>query len=98
MTKHGVQDEIVDFFVGHAVSDADRAYWTRRVEEFRKIYADREQYLNPVSRKQEYDLSKIEGLQTKIKELEERLDELSGEIQEKFDVRIVENEELILQN
>jgi intergrase/recombinase len=31
MTKHGVQDEIVDFFVGHAVSDADRAYWTRRV-------------------------------------------------------------------
>jgi hypothetical protein len=37
-------------------------------------------------------------LQTKIKELEERLDELSGEIQERFDVRIVENEEIILQN
>ena len=49
MPNHGVQNEIVDFFVGHAVSDADRAYWTRRAEEFRKIYADREQCLNPVS-------------------------------------------------
>jgi len=97
MTNHGVQDKIVDFFVGHAVSDIDRVYWTRRVEELRKIYADRQQHLNPISLKQEYDLSKIEGLQSKIEELEERIGELTLTHPAKFDAKIVSSEKEILE-
>ncbi len=52
MTNHGVQDKVVDFFVGHAVTEIDRVYWARRIEELRKIYADRQQHLNPISLKQ----------------------------------------------
>lgn len=98
MTNHGVQDKVVDFFVGHAVTEIDRVYWARRVEELRKIYADRQQHLNPISLKQEYDLSKIEGLQAKISELESQM-ELLKQIpspQKEYEVRMVGTEEEIL--
>ena len=65
MINHGVQNKVVDFFVGHAVSEIDRVYWARRVKELRKIYADRQQYLNSISLKREYDLSKFGGYKQK---------------------------------
>ena len=92
MTNHGVQDKVVDFFVGHAVTEIDRVYWARRTEDLRKIYSDRQQHLNPISLKQEYDLSKIEGLQAKIMELESRLEEISSKDSNNFETRIVESE------
>ncbi|MHB1492805.1 MAG: tyrosine-type recombinase/integrase [Thermoplasmataceae archaeon] len=99
MTNHGVQDKVVDFFVGHAVTEIDRVYWARRVDELRKIYADRQQHLNPISLKQEYDLSKIEGLQAKIAELESLM-ELIKQVpnpQKEYEVRIVSTEEEIIE-
>ena len=99
MTNHGVQDKVVDFLVGHAVSEIDGVYWARRVEELRKIYADSQQHLNPISFKQEYDLSKIEGLQAKIAELENQILEFKKPETQKpsFDVKIVTSEEEIIQ-
>ncbi len=99
MTNHGVQDKVVDFFVGHAVTEIDRVYWARRIEELRKIYADRQQHLNPISLKQEYDLSKIEGLQSKISELESQIESLKQTESQgkKFDVKIVNSEEEIIE-
>ena len=31
LTNHGVEDKIVNFFIGHKISDVDRVYWFRRV-------------------------------------------------------------------
>ena len=92
MTNHGVQDKVADFFVCHAVTEIDKVYWARRTEDLRKRYADRQQHLNPISLKQEYDLSKIEGMQAKIMELESRLEEISFKGSNSFETRIVETE------
>ncbi|MCL0092342.1 tyrosine-type recombinase/integrase, partial [Dehalococcoidia bacterium] len=73
LTNHGVQDRIVDFFIGHKIPEVDRVYWFRRVEELRNIYAERQRCLNPLSQKPELDLSKLEGLKQKIEELGERI-------------------------
>ena len=89
----------MDFFAGHAVSEIDRVYWARRVEELRKIYADRQPHLNPVTLKQEYDLSKIEGLQAKSTELENQLEGLKQPKagQNRLEVKIVDNEQEIIE-
>jgi len=49
LTNHGVEDKIVNFFSCHKVSQVDLVYWSRRVEELREIYRQREKYLNPIS-------------------------------------------------
>ena len=49
MTNHGVQDKIVNFFTCRKISPVDLVYWSRRVEELREIYRQREKYLNPIS-------------------------------------------------
>ena len=92
MTNHGVQDKVADFFVGHAIGEVDRVYWSRRVEDLRKTYAERQQHLNPLSLKQEYDLSKIEGLQAKIQELESKIEKITAKNTVTFDTAIVESE------
>ena len=92
MTNHGVQDKVIDFFVGHAVSEIDRVYWSRRVEDLRKTYAERQQHLNPLSLKQEYDLSKIEGLQAKIIELEARIEDITAKTTVSFETAIIASE------
>lgn len=92
MTNHGVQDKVADFFVGHAIGEIDRVYWSRRVEDLRKTYAERQQHLNPLSLKQEYDLSKIEGLQAKIIELEARIEDITAKSTVSFETAIVESE------
>lgn len=33
LTNHGVEDKIVNFFIGHKIPDVNRVYWFRRVEE-----------------------------------------------------------------
>ena len=96
MTNHGVQDKVVDLFVGHSISEIDRVYWARRIEDLRKIYADRQQHLNPISFKQEYDLTKIEGLQAKIQELESKIAKLSSNKKTKLETKIVESEDELL--
>ena len=99
MTNHGVQDKVVDYFVGHAITEIDRVYWARRVEELRKIYADRQQHLNPISLKQEHDLSRIEGLLTKITDLENQIESLkqTENKERKYEVRIVSIEAEIIE-
>jgi len=49
LTNHGVENKIVNFFIGHKVPPVDLAYWVRRVEELREIYRQREKFLNPIS-------------------------------------------------
>lgn len=49
LTNHGVEDKIVNFFTCHKISPVDLVYWSRRVEELREIYRQREKYLNPIS-------------------------------------------------
>lgn len=49
-------------------------YWSRRVEELRRIYAERQQYLNPINGKRRvYDLKKLEDIKAKIKELDSKI-------------------------
>ena len=77
LTNHGVEDKIVNFFVCHKIPDVDSVYWFRRVEELRKIYAERQQYLNPINgKKPVFDLKKIEGIIAKIKDMDARIDSL----------------------
>ena len=100
MTNHGVQDKVVDFFVGHAVTEIDRVYWARRTEDLGKIYTDRQQHLNPISLKQEFDLSTVKGLQEKIAALEEAIESMrrhSNDESTKYEIKIVNTEEEIVE-
>lgn len=95
LTNHGVEDKIVNFFIGHKIPDVDRVYWFREVEELRKIYAERQQHLNSINQKREYDMSKIEDLKAKIEELEKRIEELSKvkhNSKPRYDVKMVSTE------
>jgi len=77
LTNHGVEDKIVNFLTCHKISEVDRVYWFRRVEELRKIYAQRQQYLNPVNgNKPAFDLKKFDGIIAKIKYLESKIDNI----------------------
>jgi site-specific recombinase XerD len=119
LTNHGVEDKVVNFLICHKLSEVDRVYWFRRVEELREIYRQREQYLNPLSGTQNrHNLEEIKGLKAKVEELEEQIKHLidgsafyemmcsyiqkqglNGEAQkspEKFDVKIVSDEEEII--
>lgn len=42
LTNHGIEDKIVNFFTCHKISPVDLVYWSRRVEELREIYRQRE--------------------------------------------------------
>jgi site-specific recombinase XerD len=95
LTNHGVEDKILNFFICHKIPEVDRVYWFRRVEELRKIYAQRQQYLNPINgRKNVYDLKQIEGIQAKIKELDEKIDNLLKTNDIKKLVKEIVNKEL----
>ncbi|MFQ5814896.1 MAG: tyrosine-type recombinase/integrase [Candidatus Hydrothermarchaeaceae archaeon] len=98
LTNHGVEDKIINFFVCHKISDVDRVYWFRRVEELRKIYAERQRYLNPINNVKKYDLSKIKDIKAKIKELEKRVKELeeSKSDADRHHAKIVTSEEEII--
>lgn len=52
LTNHGVEDKIINFFTCHKISPVDLVYWSRRVEQLREIYKQREKYLNPISEAQ----------------------------------------------
>lgn len=52
----------------------DRVYWFGRVEELRKIYAERQQHLNSINQKREFDL-KVEDMKAKIEELGKKIKE-----------------------
>ncbi len=52
MTNHGVEDKMVNFFTCHKIPEVDLVYWSRRVEDLREIYREREKFLNPISGKQ----------------------------------------------
>jgi integrase len=77
LTNHGVEDKIVNFFIGHKIPEVDRVYWFRRVEQLREIYRQRKKFLNPISGTQHEDLRKIEDLIKKVKELDEKLKSLN---------------------
>ncbi len=77
LTNHGVEDKVVNFFIGHKIPEFDRVYWFRRVEELREIYRQREKFLNPISGTQHEDLRKIEDLIKKVKEIDEKLKSLN---------------------
>ena len=94
LTNHGVQDRIVDFFIGHKTPEVDRVYWFRRVEELRKIYSERERCLNPTVQEPSFDLNKLEDLKAKIQQLEERIRLLEEhKTNSDYDVKIVTSEE-----
>jgi len=74
LTNHGVEDKIINFLTCHKISDIDAVYWNRRVEELRRIYAERQQYLNPINgNKKHFDLKELKGIQEKIQDIEKRL-------------------------
>ena len=99
LTNHGVEDKIINFLTCHKISEVDRVYWSRRIEGLRKIYAQRQQYLNPISLKREYDLNKLKDIKAKIRELERKIKE-SEKMKTNagnFDVKIVTSEEEIVE-
>jgi len=74
LTNHGVEDKIINFLTCHKISDVDAVYWNRRVDTLRHIYADRQQYLNPINgKKKHFDMKQIKGIIAKINDLEKRL-------------------------
>ena len=76
LTNHGVEDKIINFFICHKIPDIDRVYWSRRVEQLRKIYEERQQYLNPINgKKHTFDLKKLKGIIAKIKEMDAKIDD-----------------------
>ena len=99
MTNHGVEDKIINFLTCHKISEVDRVYWSRRIEGLRKIYAQRQQYLNPISLKREYDLNKLKDIKAKIQELDRKIKELEKikTNSDNFDVKIVTSEEEIVE-
>lgn len=99
LTNHGVEDKIINFLTCHKISEVDRVYWSRRVDELRNIYAQRQQYLNPISLEREYDLNKLKDIKAKIKELERRMKDLEKAKlnSDSFDVKIVTSEEEIVE-
>ena len=77
MTNHGMEDKIVNFLTCHKISEIDCVYWNRRVDHLRKIYAERQQYLNPINgKKKHFDLKQVKGIIAKIKDVEERMGSL----------------------
>ena len=77
MTNHGMEDKIVNFLTCHKISEIDCVYWNRRVDTLRRIYAERQQYINPVNgKKKHFDLKQIKGILAKIRHLEGRMDNL----------------------
>ena len=83
LTNHGVEDKIINFLTCHKISEVDRGYWFRRVEQLRSIYAQRQQYLNPISLQRKYDLNKLKDIKAKIRELEKK-DKRVGKNQNKL--------------
>lgn len=98
LTNHGVEDKIVNFFIGHKIPEVDRVYWSRRIEDLRKIYSDREQHLNPLNHRREYDFNKLEDLNAKIEELEQQMKTMATNVisTEKYDVKIASSEEEVI--
>lgn len=75
LTNHGVEDKIINFFICHKIPDIDRVYWFRRIEELRKIYVERQQYLNPINgKKPVFDPKQMKDVIDKIKNMDERVD------------------------
>ena len=74
LTNHGVEDKIINFLTCHKISDVDAVYWNRRVDTLRRIYADRQKYLNPINgKKRHYNLREIKGIQKKIQDIDKRI-------------------------
>jgi len=74
MTNHGIEDKIINFLTCHKISDVDAVYWNRRVEGLRRIYAERQQYLNPINGKRKYyNLKEIKGIRGKIQDMDKRI-------------------------
>jgi site-specific recombinase XerD len=75
MTNHGMEDKIVNFLTCHKISEVDCVYWNRRVDTLRQIYAERQQYINPINgKKKHFDMKQMKGILAKIKDLEGRID------------------------
>lgn len=68
------------------------------MEELRKIYAERQQHLNPINQKRQFDLNKLEDVKAKIEELERKIKELeeTKANSNNPDVKIVTSEEEII--
>jgi len=95
LTNHGVEDKIINFFICHKIPDIDRVYWSRRIEQLRKIYAERQQYLNPINgKKHTFDLKKLEGVIAKIKEMDNRINNFIEKEDVKKLVREITSQEI----
>lgn len=108
MTNHGVEDKIVNFFTCHKIPEVDLVYWSRRVEDLREIYREREKFLNPISGKagrpppEEADLR----IEEKLKEflMSKGFDEACQRIlknvllkdERQYESRIVDNEKEVV--
>jgi site-specific recombinase XerD len=100
LTNHGVQDKIVDFFVCHKISEVDRVYWERRVEELRRIYSEHQHFLNPLNQEPEYSLNDFKDLKEEVLELRKQLKEVKESKVNKDnggDAKIVTTQEEILE-
>jgi len=85
MINKGVPGSIVDFWLGHAVSDMAEAYKGRRFEELKRMYAERESFISitaPSSDLKKFEKSNQElknvlvDLSTENKKLRSRVDDL----------------------
>ena len=78
LTDHGVQDKVINHMIGHAIPEIDRVYWNRRIEELRRIYGEKEQYISPFVVKRFSSISNFNEMTTKVRELELKVERLFG--------------------
>jgi integrase/recombinase XerD len=107
LTNHGVEDKIINFLTCHKISDVDSVYWNRRIDTLRKIYNERQQYLNPINGdKKHYNLDEIKDIQAKISDMDSRIPtvnqlrdmikEVLEDMKPKIESVIVDNEDDII--
>jgi integrase/recombinase XerD len=74
LTNHGVEDKIINFLTCHKIGAVDSTYWNRRVDALRKIYNERQHFLNPISGdKKHYNLEEIKDIQSKIQDMDGKI-------------------------
>ena len=96
LTNHGVEDKVINFLSCHKISDVDRVYWERRPDILRDIYAERQQYLNPINGKKnslDFKGGELENMVKKI--ISEELTKTS--FSERYESKIVTTDQEIIE-
>jgi len=75
MVNHGVPKVIVDFWLGHKISELDKTYMRPQEEELRKLYLEREEFISVTSASDQLE----QKIEEKTKQLQEVISNVIAE-------------------